>query len=274
MDREPLTALLIENEPSWESRLLAVLREQGITEVRVLRTYAEAERELRDLDLLPFAFAVVDVRMRKQLFDQGGLALLHLLKSRRPALPVLVLSAYFDDYPGLKKVTSRYTRVLTCEKENFANSSGSVLEHLLGKSTPYDVFISYRREAAADLAHLLRIALQKQGCRVFLDVRALRPGPFDVALLKSIEETRNFVVLLTPGCLDRCVSESDWFRKEIAHAIRTGRRIIPVQREGFEFPSSGSLPLDIAPLTTQHCTTYSNDFTDEVIARLYEMLEL
>jgi hypothetical protein len=112
-------------------------------------------------------------------------------------LPVLMLSAYFDDYPGLR-------RVALAEKEEFMANPGPTLDALLQPREGYDLFISYRREGGGDLAHLLRIALERRGSRVFLDVRELRAGPFDVALLRHIESTPNFVVLLTPGCLDRC----------------------------------------------------------------------
>jgi len=265
--------LLVENEPEWEARLSGVLRAHGFEAAVVLQSFTEAERELQRLDLLPFAFAVVDVRMRRQLFDQGGLALLDLLKSRRPALPVLVLSAYFDDYPGLQRVTGRYRRVVLAEKEAFVTAPGPTLDALLQPRGGYDLFISYRREGGSDLAHLLRIALERRGSRVFLDVRDLRAGPFDVALLRQIEATPNFVVLLTPGCLERCGDPADWFRREIAHALATGRRVIPVRREGFRPPEATDLPEEIAGVLRQQWVTISSEFTDEAVSRLYEMFD-
>jgi CheY-like chemotaxis protein len=264
---------LVENEPEWEARLAAVLRDRGFDPATILRTFTEAEREVQRLDLLPFAFAVVDVRLRRQLFDQGGLALLDQLKSRRPALPVLVLSAYFDDYPGLRKVTARYQRVVLAEKEAFVANPGPTLDALLKPRAGYDLFISYRREGGGDLAHLLRIALERRGSRVFLDVRELRAGPFDDALLRYIEAIPNFVVLLTPGCLDRCMDPADWFRREIAHALATGRRVIPVRREGFQPPSPADLPVDIAGVVRQQWVTFTGEFTDEAVGRLYDMLD-
>jgi hypothetical protein len=265
--------LLIENEPQWEAQLSAILRDRGFGPATILRTFTEAEREVQRIDLIPFAFAVVDVRLRRQLFDQGGLALLDQLKSRRPGLPVLVLSAFFDDYPGLRRVTGRYQRVVLAEKEAFVANPGPTLDALLQPRAAYDVFISYRREGGGDLAHLLRIALERRGSRVFLDVRELRAGPFDEALLRHIEAIPNFVVLLTPGCLDRCEDPADWFRREITHALTTGRRVIPVRREGFQPPPPTDLPEEIAGVVRQQWVTFSGEFSDEAVGRLHDMLD-
>lgn len=263
--------LLIENEPAWVARLSAVLRAAGFEPTTVYTSFTEAEKGLARLDLLPFAFAVVDVQMRKQRFDQGGLALLDQMKARRPALPVLVMSAYFDDHPGLQRVVGRYKRVILSEKEAFAAAPRTVLDSLTQPRAGYDVFISYRREGGADLAHLLRIALERRGHTVFLDVRELRAGPFDTALLRNIEAIPNFVVLLTPGCLDRCGEQGDWFRREVAHALASGRRVIPVRREGFSPPPESDLPDDMARVVRQQWVTFSNEFSDEAVARLCEM---
>src|SRR5436309_8172349 len=88
-----------------------------------------------------------------------------------------------------------------------------------------DVFISYRRGAADELALLLQRELQRHGVSAFLD-RDLRRGVFDDTLLRQIIEAPAFLVILTPNALDRCADEEDWLRKEIVHAIRTERNII------------------------------------------------
>ena len=81
------------------------------------------------------------------------------------------------------------------------------------------------------------------------------------------------MVLLTPGCLDRCGDPADWFRQEIAHALATGRRVIPVRREGFQPPPPADLPADIAPVVRQQWVTFSGEFSDEAVGRLYDMLD-
>src|SRR6185503_16479935 len=68
---------------------------------------------------------------------------------------------------------------------------------------PYDSFISYRREQGSELARLVFEGLKGRGVRCFLDVDGLRGGRFDDALLRHIEATPNFIIILTPRSLDR-----------------------------------------------------------------------
>jgi hypothetical protein len=136
----------------------------------------------------------------------------------------------------------------------------------------YDVFLSYRRVGSSELAQLLRHRLTQRGLRVFLDVRELGAGKFDEALLERIAETPNFVLLLTPTALDRCRAEGDWLRREIEHALRTDRNIVPVLVQGFDPTSFADLPDSMADLGRYQGVVYDHQFSDESIDRLYRML--
>jgi len=138
--------------------------------------------------------------------------------------------------------------------------------------TSYDVYISYRRSTGSALAQLVRTALTKRGYRVFMDVRELSAGPFDAALKKSIETAENFVVLLTPGCLDRCADEKDWFRQEITLALNSKRNIVPLKTEDFQFPPVKDLPKAAALLTRHHCVTYVHEHSDASLDKLCQLL--
>jgi CheY-like chemotaxis protein len=128
--------LLVENEERWQISITAALKRAGVRDVVCYTTYTEADRELKTIDLDRFQFAILDVRLRKQLFDQAGLALLHRVKARAPLLPVLVLTAYSDDYPGIEKVTTRYSKVMAYDKDVFLNSPGPILDALLREVPP------------------------------------------------------------------------------------------------------------------------------------------
>lgn len=83
---------------------------------------------------------------------------------------------------------------------------------------PMDVFISYRRSNGSHLASLLKVYLQLRGFTVFLDVERLESGRFDLNLLKSIRDSKNFVLVLSPNALDRCMGDDegkDWVHKVI-----------------------------------------------------------
>lgn len=122
----------------------------------------------------------------------------------------------------------------------------------------YDIFISYRRDGGFDRAYSIFEKLKSSGYRVFMDTEELKSGPFDESLYRIIEEAKDVVLILTPGALDRCVQEEDWVRREIIHALTTGKNIIPVVSADFTFPASLPEPLqglerylrlDISPAT-------------------------
>ena len=137
---------------------------------------------------------------------------------------------------------------------------------------PYDVFISYRRESGSSIARLLREALEKRGYRVFLDVEDLKEGHFDEALLREVERIPSFLVVLSPGCLDRCAYEGDWLRVEIAHAIRTQRKIIPVTLPGFVFPEVEYLAEELRALPRHQAVEHTHRYFDASMDQLCRYL--
>ena len=132
------------------------------------------------------------------------------------------------------------------------------------------VFISYRREGGAEMARLVRDALRQRGYDVFMDVEDLRHGPFNTALLREIESCSDVVVILTPQSLDRCHDQDDWLGREIAHAIRQQRNIVPVMTRGFTWPDS--LPDEIATISSFNGLSPSHDYFDATISKLTELL--
>jgi hypothetical protein len=135
----------------------------------------------------------------------------------------------------------------------------------------FDVFISYRREGGDATALFLREKLIQRGLRVFLDVVELHRGYFDEALLTCIADAPNFLVILSPGALDRCVQPEDWLRQEIAHAIRTKRNIIPVLTRNFTFPAE--LPEDISTLPRHQGVEYSHMYHTAMIDSILKSIE-
>lgn len=74
-----------------------------------------------------------------------------------------------------------------------------------GEPDCIDVFISYRRKTGAVLAQLLNVHLKAAGKRAFLDVENLGTGAFDEALKRQLTASKNVVVVLSEGALDRCM---------------------------------------------------------------------
>lgn len=55
----------------------------------------------------------------------------------------------------------------------------------------------------------LQVHLQLRGFSVFIDVERLEAGKFDNGLLNSIRQAKNFVLVLTPNALQRCLRDHD-----------------------------------------------------------------
>lgn len=100
----------------------------------------------------------------------------------------------------------------------------------------YDVFISYRRDGGFETACLISEKLKAKGFRVFFDVESMRSGNFNDQLYGVIEKCKDIVVVLPEGGLERCNSPEDWVRKELLHALKHDKNIIPVMLSGFDWP--------------------------------------
>ena len=137
----------------------------------------------------------------------------------------------------------------------------------------YDVFISYRREQSMDAARLISNALKERKLRTFLDIDELGPGRFDQALLTTVANTPNLVVLLTPHALDHAAEEQDWLRQEISQAMKTNSNIVPVMMPGFQFPEPQALPEDLRDLRSYQGAGYSSEFFLAMIDRLVQYVK-
>lgn len=94
----------------------------------------------------------------------------------------------------------------------------------------YDIFISYRHEGGVDKAHILKQHLCSLGYDVFFDHEACSSvvNAFETTILAAIEVAPVFLFVLSPGCFDECDETKNWVRREIEHAIKCKKPIIPV----------------------------------------------
>lgn len=91
----------------------------------------------------------------------------------------------------------------------------------------YDIFISYRREGGLDKSRNVQMYLQQYGYKVFFDFDSLE-DEWKKEIETGIREAKIFLLMLTPGSLDRCAEEGDWVRREVEYATELGKKIIPV----------------------------------------------
>jgi tetratricopeptide (TPR) repeat protein len=133
------------------------------------------------------------------------------------------------------------------------------------------VFISYRRRNIY-MARSIYDNLTHHGYDVFFDYESIASGDFSQNILQSIESRAHFLLILTPSALERCSQPNDWLRREIEHAIKFKRNIVPLTFEGFVFSEMWQyLPEHIAePLSMYNALQIPADYFDEAMGRLRE----
>ena len=137
----------------------------------------------------------------------------------------------------------------------------------------YDIFISYRRKGAgAGVAGELQAKLENLGYKVFLDVDEIGSGQFPEQIERAIAECKDFILVLSPGTLDRCVDEEDWVRREILQAQNQNKNIIGVGLSGFFMPEAESLPDPLKPITTIQVFTWTHEYRTASLAKIAENL--
>lgn len=134
----------------------------------------------------------------------------------------------------------------------------------------FDVFISYRRDGGEILARLM-YELLKSDYNVFFDHETLSSGRFDTKLLDIISNAKDVLVILSPGCFDRCANEGDWFMREISCALENNRDIILLMTDNFVMPTKeelAKLPPEIDTLIKYNGHVIRVAYIDSIIAKL------
>lgn len=134
----------------------------------------------------------------------------------------------------------------------------------------YQIFISYRRDGGEDLAGRIFDKLNGMGYKVFYDVESMRSGKFNNQIYAAIDACEDVLLILPSGGLDRCKDNEDWVRKEIEHAIRGGKNIIPIMMRDFEFPTD--LPEPIAMVRDYEGIKVYAEYFNAVIERVVSLL--
>uniref|UniRef100_A0A8C3NWR8 NAD(+) hydrolase SARM1 n=2 Tax=Passeriformes TaxID=9126 RepID=A0A8C3NWR8_9PASS len=138
-----------------------------------------------------------------------------------------------------------------------------------------DVFISYRRSTGSQLASLLKVHLQLHGFSVFIDVEKLEAGKFEDKLIQSVLSARNFVLVLSPNALDKCMEDpecKDWVHKEIVTALNSGKNIVPVT-DHFEWPDPETLPKDMRAVLKFNGIMWSHEYQEATIDKIIRFLQ-
>ncbi len=142
------------------------------------------------------------------------------------------------------------------------------------------VFLSYRRSDTGPEAGRLsdRIRHVTRSGLVFRDVSDIPPGAqFDVVLEQELEKVRVVLALIGTTWVDELAQRqarnaTDYVRVEVATALRTRKRVVPVLLRGASVPSEAELPADLALLAKCQAITLRDESWDGDVDRLLDAI--
>src|SRR5690606_16372014 len=113
---------------------------------------------------------------------------------------------------------SQYANVSQSKRDD-TDLLGALVDYGLGSATPSVkmgesfVFISYSHDDGEDIAKLLHGALERNGCRVWIDYKDLAGNPgvdWDDEIDRAIEHCGTFVAVVTPLALTSMEVKGEW----------------------------------------------------------------
>lgn len=122
------------------------------------------------------------------------------------------------------------------------------------------------------MAGELQEKLENRGYKVFLDVDDIGSGEFPLQIDHAIKECNDFLLILSPGTLDRCADEEDWVRHEIMLAEQYGKNIVGVSLPGFVMPEADTLPVPLRGLPEKQVFIWSHEYRKASFVKIIENL--
>lgn len=144
------------------------------------------------------------------------------------------------------------------------------------------LFVSYRREDSAGFAGRLTDALETRFGfgSVFRDVDDIEPGAdFEAAISRCLQQVQAVLVVIGPRWLSatadgqlRLERADDFVRREIEHALASGKPVVPVLVGGAAMPAAEALPASIRALAARHALALNDASWQADLARLESVL--
>lgn len=145
------------------------------------------------------------------------------------------------------------------------------------------IFVSYRRSDSSGYAGRLVDSLEEQfpGHQLFRDVESIEAGSdFVDAIAKALNASSALIVVIGPRWLEaadaagrrRLDDPQDFVRLEIATALQSGLKLIPVLVDGAQMPAVEKLPEDIRLLARKQGLELSDRRWDYDVGLLFDQL--
>lgn len=96
-----------------------------------------------------------------------------------------------------------------------------------------DIFISYRRHNGEAWAKNIKLFLGQRGVRCYLDKDKKHTKDFKEAIFRNIDQSNNFLLILSEDVFECRTSDIDWVCEEISYARKKGKNIIAVMVNGY-----------------------------------------
>lgn len=144
-----------------------------------------------------------------------------------------------------------------------------------------EVFISYRRDDTGDMAgHLAtKLRLLPQKPQVFFDVDGIPYGQDFLDRIMGVISRSDVVVVLIGGAWRgvrtdgaRILDDDDVVRAEVALALSSRRRIIPVLYNGARMPTAAELPENLSELPRINAIEIRRNFFNRDIEILFDAI--
>lgn len=154
------------------------------------------------------------------------------------------------------------------------NKNDSLIDNYVPKKVDYDIFISYRRVDGRDHARNIQQAFKAHGYKnIFFDYDSIQKGEFNKRIIDAIYSCSDFILVLSPKSMKRCVNSGDPVANEIRTALKYKKNIIPVTIDGKEVEFPRKFPQDLSEIITlQRHDHRSDSYFEHSIDELCEKL--
>lgn len=208
----------------------------------------------------------------------------YMRKLSKEDLVDMMKKAGIDNMVHQQKIYEALCMSICCELDQLQLDDSSLSSNSDGDNgavsgsstvTSYDVYLTCPRDSGAELASLIRIELEQRGVTVFFaNYQEGSVQSLPQKMTKLIQNTKYFILVLVPGALDSCKTDSqssDKLKEEILTAIQAGVTIVPVTAD-FQWPDPEELDPELQPVAYFNGVRWVHEYQTAGIDKLEKFI--